>query len=63
MRKLFFFIVFLQVGCASIGELAANAAAGAIGNMLDRRIEKKIDNDKKKEEKDNECKDCDVDKR
>ena len=57
---MFFFIVFLQVGCASIGELAANAAAGAIGNMLDRRIENKIDNDK---EKDNECKDCEVDKR
>ena len=60
MKTLFFFIVFLQVGCASIGELAANAAAGAIGNMLDRRIENKIDNDK---EKDNECKDCEVDKR
>jgi hypothetical protein len=52
--------VFLQVGCASIGELAANAAAGVIGNMLDRRIENKIDNDK---EKDNGCKDCEVDKR
>jgi|TARA_R110002167_G_scaffold230530_1_gene435730 lipoprotein signal peptidase len=60
MKTLFFFIVFLQVGCASIGELAANAAAGAIGNMLDRRIENKIDNDK---EKDNGCKDCEVDKR
>ena len=52
-------MVFLQVGCATIGELAANAAAGVIGNMLDRRIEKNIDNDK---EKPNECKDCKDDK-
>ena len=60
MKTLFFFIVFLQVGCASIGGLAANTMAGVFGNMLDRRIEKQIDNDK---EKDNECKDCEVDKR
>ena len=34
----------LIAGCSSIGELAANTIAGALGNMLDRRAEGKLGN-------------------
>ena len=34
----------LIAGCSSIGELAANTIAGALGNMLDRRVEGKLGN-------------------
>ena len=36
---------FLITGCATAGELALNTAAGAIGNMIDRRVEDKLGND------------------
>jgi|TARA_B110000438_G_scaffold13774_1_gene13311 hypothetical protein len=73
MKFVFFFMIFLQVGCSSVGGLVANTLAGALGNMIDRRIEDKLGNDaelsdeklepKLKKEKDNECKDCEADKR
>tara|TARA_B110000467_G_scaffold91774_1_gene82887 strand:- start:1849 stop:2043 length:195 start_codon:yes stop_codon:yes gene_type:complete len=45
-------IIFIMItGCASIGELAVNAAGGAIGNMLDRRIEGELDNDVEEDDK------------
>ena len=72
MKTLFFFMVFLQVSCASIGEFAVNVTAVAIGNMLDRRVEDKLGNDaelsdeklepKMKKEKFDDCKNCEVDK-
>ena len=65
-------MIFLQVGCSSVGGLVANTLAGALGNMIDRRVEDKLGNDaelsdeklepKLKKEKDNECKDCEANK-
>ena len=51
------FILF--TGCSSIGELVLNTAAGALGNMLDRRIDEPTENEK---ENDDECEDCKDDK-
>ena len=65
-------IFIICSGCTSIGSFAANAAAGALGNMIDRRIEDKLGNDAglsdekldgKIKEKDNECENCETDKR
>jgi|TARA_B110000438_G_C15769164_1_gene631043 hypothetical protein len=52
------FILF--TGCSSIGELVLNTAAGALGNMLDRRVDEPTENEK---ENDDECEDCKDDKR
>jgi len=52
------FILF--TGCSSIGELVLNTAAGALGNMLDRRIDEPTENEKEKKD---ECEDCKDDKR
>ena len=66
-----------QLGCSTISDLVvqsvAGAVGGALGNMADRRIEEKLGNDtglsdeklepKLKKEKDNDCKDCEADKR
>ena len=41
----FLIVVFVLGGCATAGELALNTAAGALGNMLDRRVEDKLGND------------------
>lgn len=53
-----------NVGCATIADIAvqsvAGAIGGAVGNMADRRLEEKLKNDK---EKNDECKDCKIDKR
>ena len=56
-------IVFvINIGCSTIADLTiqsvAGAIGGALGNMADRRVEEKL-----KKEKDNECKDCEADKR
>ncbi|MBT6325820.1 MAG: hypothetical protein HOJ35_07610 [Bdellovibrionales bacterium] len=56
-----------------MGELALNTAAGALGNMLDRRVDDKSGNDAglsdqkldsklAQKEKDSICKDCKVDR-
>ena len=37
--------IFIITGCTTAGELALNTAAGAIGNMIDRRVEDKLGND------------------
>ena len=42
---LLFLLFFTQLGCATFGELVLNTAAGAIGNMIDRRVEDKLGND------------------
>jgi len=65
-------IIFIMItGCSSIGELVLNTAAGALGNMLDRRVEGELDNDvnsidekleNKFKEKKDECEDCKNDK-
>jgi len=52
--------VILFTGCSSIGELVLNTAAGALGNMLDRRVDEPTENEK---ENDDECEDCKDDKR
>ena len=64
MKKVLIIILLTQIGCATAVDLAvqsiAGAVGGALGNMADRRIEENL---KKKKEKDNDCKDCKVDKR
>jgi|TARA_B110000495_G_scaffold70901_1_gene60516 hypothetical protein len=57
-------IIFIMItGCTSVGELILNTAAGALGNMLDRRVEGQIDDNKIDKEKNNDCEDCKNDKR
>ena len=56
-------IVFvINIGCSTIADLTiqsvAGAIGGALGNMADRRLEEKM-----KKEQDDECKDCEADKR
>lgn len=75
MIKKFILCSFLimSIGCTTVGELALNTAAGALGNMLDRRVEDKLGNDaglsdeklepKLKKEKDDDCANCEIDKR
>ena len=62
MKKVLIIILLTQIGCATAVDLAVQSVAGAIGgalgNMADRRLEEKL-----KKEKDNDCKDCKVDKR
>ena len=69
--------MFTQLGCSTIGDLVvqsvAGAVGGALGNMADRRIEEKLGNDaglsdeklepKLKKEKDDDCANCEIDKR
>jgi hypothetical protein len=45
MKNLLIILMFVQISCSAIGELALNTAAGALGSMLDRRVEDKIGND------------------
>ena len=45
MIKILLFYIILLMGCATAGELALNTAAGALGNMIDRRVEDKLGND------------------
>ena len=45
MKLVILLILFMQIGCTSIGELVANTLAGALGNMLDRRVDSN-DNEK-----------------
>ena len=62
MKKFLILILLTQLGCSTVIDLTVQSVAGAIGgalgNMADRRIEEKL-----KKEKDNECKDCEADKR
>ena len=62
MKTVLILVLFAQIGCAAIADITiqsvAGAIGGALGNMADRRVEEKL-----KKEKDNECKDCEVDKR
>ena len=43
--KILLLCSILMTGCATAAELAANAFGGALGNMIDRRIEDKLGND------------------
>ena len=62
MKKFLILILLTQLGCSTVIDLTVQSVAGAIGgalgNMADRRIEEKL-----KKEKDNDCKDCEADKR
>ena len=62
MKTVLILVLFAQIGCAAITDITiqsvAGAIGGALGNMADRRVEEKL-----KKEKDNECKDCEADKR
>jgi len=62
MKKVLILILLTQIGCATAVDLVVQSVAGAIGgalgNMADRRLEENL-----KKEKDNDCKDCKVDKR
>jgi hypothetical protein len=65
-------IFVVSMGCTTIVELSVNAIGGALGNMIDRRVEDKLGNDaglsdeklepKLKKENDDECEDCKDDK-
>ena len=78
IRNFIICIIFVvSMGCSTMVDLTvqsiAGAIGGALGNMADRRVEEKLGNDtgvadeklepKLKKEKDNECKDCEPDKR
>ena len=62
MKTVLILVLFAQIGCAAIADITiqsvAGAIGGALGNMADRRVEEKL-----KKEKDDECKDCEADKR
>ena len=45
MIKILLFCIMLIMGCTTAGELVLNTAAGALGNMIDRRVEDKLCND------------------
>ena len=65
-------IFVVSMGCTTIVELSVNAIGGALGNMIDRRVEDKLGNDaglsdeklepKLKKENDDECEDYKDDK-
>ena len=65
-------IFVVSMGCTTIVELSVNAIGGALGHMIDRRVEDKLGNDaglsdeklepKLKKENDDECEDCKDDK-
>jgi lipoprotein signal peptidase len=38
-------VCVVGIGCSSLGEIAVGTIGGALGNMLDRRIEDKLGND------------------
>jgi lipoprotein signal peptidase len=59
MKIVVVLILFTQIGCSTIVEVGLNAMGGALGNIIDRRI----DEEHIEKEKDNECKDCEDDKR
>ena len=77
MKKFLILILLTQLGCSTIVDLTvqsiAGAIGGALGNMADRRVEEKLGNNtslsdeklepKLKKEKDDECKNCEADKR
>jgi lipoprotein signal peptidase len=61
IRNFIICIIFVMtVGCTAVGELAVNAIGGALGNMIDRRIDDTSENEKEKKD---ECEDCKNDKR
>ena len=43
--KILLLCSILMMGCSTAAEMAANAIGGALGNMIDRRIEDKLGND------------------
>ena len=53
-------ICVVSMGCTTIAEVSLNAIGGALGNMIDRRVDEPTENEK---ENDNECEDCKNDKR
>ena len=77
MKKFLILILLTQLGCSTMVDLTvqsiAGAIGGALGNMADRRVEEKLGNNtslsdeklepKLKKEKDDECKNCEADKR
>lgn len=73
MKIVLTIFMLVQISCSTVGELALNTAAGALGNMIDRRVDDKSGNDSglsdqkqdsklAQKEKDSICKDCKVDR-
>ena len=73
MKIVLTIFLLVQISCSTVGELALNTSAGALGNMLDRRVDDKSGNDSglsdqkqdsklAQKEKDSICKDCKVDR-
>ncbi len=61
IKNIFLCVCFVMItGCASVADIAINAIGGALGNMIDRRIDEPTENEK---ENDDECKNCEDDKR
>ena len=73
MKIVLTIFMLVQISCSTVGELTLNTFAGALGNMLDRRVDDKSGNDSglsdqkqdsklAQKEKDSICKDCKVDR-
>ena len=73
MKIVLTIFMLVQISCSTVRELALNTSAGALGNMLDRRVDDKSGNDSglsdqkqdsklAQKEKDSICKDCKVDR-
>ena len=73
MKIVLTIFMLVQISCSTVGELALNTAAGALGKILDRRVDDKSGNDSglsdqkqdskfAQKEKDSICKDCKVDR-
>ena len=39
MKIVLTIFMLVQISCSTVGELALNTAAGALGNMVDRRVD------------------------
>jgi hypothetical protein len=63
IKNIFLCVCFVMItGCATVADIAINAAGSALGNMLDRRVDEPTENENEKEN-DDECKNCEDDKR
>ena len=61
IKNIFLCVCFVMIaGCATAADIAINAVGSALGNMLDRRVDEPTENEK---ENDDECTNCEDDKR
>ncbi len=58
MKMIFFFMIFLQVGCAELAMYTVSVVSGITTSL----VVDKIDDKKNEKEKFDDCKNCEVDK-